>query len=127
MLAKSHSPATAARATRPGDATLSVTKAARLLGVHPNTIRAWSDAGRLRYYRINPRGDRRYRLSDLQRFLATHVGGDGDLLAAEEIHRPGHRRSAAARTSATAGEPISSARVAHPEPTPEPDGAGEED
>jgi diguanylate cyclase (GGDEF)-like protein len=47
-----------------------VTKAARLLGVHPNTVRAWSDAGRLRYYRINPRGDRRYRLGDLQRFLA---------------------------------------------------------
>jgi diguanylate cyclase (GGDEF)-like protein/excisionase family DNA binding protein len=55
---------------RPADATLTVTKAARLLGVHPNTVRAWSDAGRLRYYRINPRGDRRYRLGDLQRFLA---------------------------------------------------------
>src|SRR6476619_965176 len=55
---------------RPTDATLSVTKAARLLGVHPNTVRAWSDAGRLRYYRINPRGDRRYRMGDLQRFLA---------------------------------------------------------
>jgi diguanylate cyclase (GGDEF)-like protein/excisionase family DNA binding protein len=56
---------------RPIDATLSVTKAARLLGVHPNTVRAWSDAGRLRYYRINPRGDRRYRLTDLQRFMAS--------------------------------------------------------
>ena len=41
-----------------------------MLGVHPNTIRAWSDAGRIRFYRINPRGDRRYRLSDLHRFLA---------------------------------------------------------
>ena len=56
--------------SRPIDATLSVTKAARLLGVHPNTIRTWSDAGRLRYFRINARGDRRYRLGDLQRFLA---------------------------------------------------------
>jgi diguanylate cyclase (GGDEF)-like protein len=55
-----------------------VTKAARLLGVHPNTIRAWSDAGRLRYYRINPRGDRRYRLGDLQRFLAAAQGGMAD-------------------------------------------------
>ena len=55
---------------RPPDATLSVTKAARVLGVHPNTVRAWSDAGRLRYYRINPRGDRRYRPLDLQRFLS---------------------------------------------------------
>ncbi|HEX7950446.1 MAG TPA: GAF domain-containing protein [Candidatus Limnocylindrales bacterium] len=57
--------------SRPSDATLSVTKAARLLGVHPNTIRTWSDAGRLRYFRINSRGDRRYRLGDLQRFLAS--------------------------------------------------------
>ncbi|HUQ77272.1 MAG TPA: GAF domain-containing protein [Patescibacteria group bacterium] len=65
--------------TRPTDATLSVTKAARLLGVHPNTVRAWSDAGRLRYYRINPRGDRRYRIGDLQRFLS----------AAESVPEPG--------------------------------------
>ena len=57
-------------APRPSDATLTVTKAARLLGVHPNTIRTWSDQGRLRFYRINQRGDRRYRLGDLQRFLA---------------------------------------------------------
>jgi diguanylate cyclase (GGDEF)-like protein/excisionase family DNA binding protein len=57
--------------SRPTDATLSVTKAARLLGVHPNTIRTWSDAGRLRYFRINSRGDRRYRIGDLQRFLAS--------------------------------------------------------
>ena len=55
---------------RPSDATLTVAKAARLLGVHPNTIRTWSDQGRLRFYRINQRGDRRYRLGDLQRFLA---------------------------------------------------------
>ena len=55
---------------RPLDATLSVTRAAAVLGVHANTVRAWSDAGRLRYYRINPRGDRRYRHGDLQRFLA---------------------------------------------------------
>src|SRR6476619_3689076 len=60
---------------RPIDATLTVTKAARLLGVHPNTVRAWSDAGRLRFYRINPRGDRRYRLGDLQRFLAVGERG----------------------------------------------------
>ncbi|MEA2653292.1 MAG: hypothetical protein QOI37_519 [Chloroflexota bacterium] len=76
---------------RPTDATLSVTKAARLLGVHPNTIRAWSDAGRLRYYRINPRGDRRYRLGDLQRFLAAAetAAGDGNPPASS---RGGRRR-----------------------------------
>ncbi|MEO7665055.1 MAG: helix-turn-helix domain-containing protein, partial [Candidatus Limnocylindrales bacterium] len=67
---------------RPADATLSVTKAAQVLGVHPNTIRAWSDAGRLRYYRINPRGDRRYRLGDLQRFLSNAAEGP----APEALH-----------------------------------------
>lgn len=59
----------------PTDATLTVTRAAHVLGVHPNTIRAWSDAGRVRYYRINPRGDRRYRLTDLNRFLAGAAEG----------------------------------------------------
>ena len=62
---------------RPIDATLTVTKAARHLGVHPNTVRAWSDQGRLRYYRINRRGDRRYRVSDLNRFLAAAEGSGG--------------------------------------------------
>ena len=69
----------AAATARPTDATLSVTKAARLLGVHPNTVRAWSDAGRLRYYRINPRGDRRYRMGDLQRFLTAAENVPTDL------------------------------------------------
>ena len=75
MLAKSHTPQTGTRTPRPGDATLTVTKAAQVLGVHANTVRAWSDAGRLRYYRINERGDRRYRLADLQRFLAAAASG----------------------------------------------------
>ncbi len=66
---------TAQATPRPGDATLTVTKAAHLLGVHPNTIRAWSKQGRLRYYRINERGDRRYRLADLQRFLTAAASG----------------------------------------------------
>ncbi|MFL5758013.1 MAG: helix-turn-helix domain-containing protein, partial [Chloroflexota bacterium] len=78
---------------RPPDATLSVTKAARLLGVHPNTIRAWSDAGRLRYYRINPRGDRRYRLGDLQRFLAAAETGAIDGVAPAAPGTWGGRRT----------------------------------
>ncbi|MDQ2853874.1 MAG: GAF domain-containing protein [Chloroflexota bacterium] len=49
---------------------VSVAQAAALLGVHPNTIRAWTDAGRLPAFRINPRGDRRYRTGDVQRLLA---------------------------------------------------------
>ncbi|HSO28663.1 MAG TPA: GAF domain-containing protein [Candidatus Sulfomarinibacteraceae bacterium] len=81
-----------------------MTKAAHVLGVHPNTIRAWSDAGRLRYYRINPRGDRRYRLGDLRRFLVSAANGpavDAEPRAGTDGHRasirarvPGARRPA---------------------------------
>lgn len=76
---------------RPDDATLSVAKAARLLGVHANTIRAWSDQGRLRYYRINERGDRRYRLGDLQRFLAAAASGAAHGHPAPDDARPRRR------------------------------------
>jgi diguanylate cyclase (GGDEF)-like protein/excisionase family DNA binding protein len=76
---------------RPVDATLSVTRAAEVLGVHANTVRAWSDAGRLRYYRINPRGDRRYRHGDLQRFLAG-LDASGATGAFDDLHAVGGRR-----------------------------------
>jgi diguanylate cyclase (GGDEF)-like protein/excisionase family DNA binding protein len=109
---------------RPTDATLSVTKAARLLGVHPNTVRTWSDAGRLRYYRINARGDRRYRLGDLQRFLA----------AAESLAADGPGGSGATRRHPDHGpvEPAGAhlpARTTAPgfrTPTPDLDPLGEE-
>jgi diguanylate cyclase (GGDEF)-like protein/excisionase family DNA binding protein len=52
------------------EALVSVAQAAALLGVHPNTVRAWTDAGRLPAFRINSRGDRRYRTGDVQRLLA---------------------------------------------------------
>ncbi len=55
--------------TDPGDSLLSVAQAAALLGVHPNTIRTWTDAGRLTAYRINARGDRRFRRRDVERLL----------------------------------------------------------
>jgi diguanylate cyclase (GGDEF)-like protein/excisionase family DNA binding protein len=51
------------------DSLLSVAQAAALLGVHPNTIRTWTDAGRLTAYRINARGDRRFRRGDVVRLL----------------------------------------------------------
>ena len=50
-------------------ASLPVTKAARLLGVHPNTLRAWADQGRIRSLRVNQRGDRRFLVEDLQAFM----------------------------------------------------------
>ena len=80
---------------RPLDATLTVTRAADVLGVHANTVRAWSDAGRLRYYRINPRGDRRYRLGDLHRFLAASDASGTPAGTDEPRPAQGRRRGSA--------------------------------
>ncbi|MEO5919488.1 MAG: GAF domain-containing protein, partial [Candidatus Limnocylindrales bacterium] len=85
---------------RPSDATLTVTRAAEVLGVHSNTVRAWSDAGRLRYYRINPRGDRRYRRSDLNRFLSAAVSGAPED-ATTQIRGLRSRRGRTARSGIT--------------------------
>ncbi len=103
MPTKSHSTTSPARPPRPADATLTVARAAGVLGVHPNTVRAWSEAGRLRYYRINERGDRRYRLGDLQRFLnaaeAPMVADAGELAPVRGLRRETH----ATLTETTAG------------------------
>lgn len=60
------------------DALLTVAQAAKLLGVHPNTLRGWTDAGRLAAYRINARGDRRYRHGDVMRLLVEDGAGGAD-------------------------------------------------
>jgi len=52
------------------DSMLTVKEVARLLHVHPNTLRRWSKNGRIRAYRIAPRGDRRFKREEIVRFLA---------------------------------------------------------
>jgi excisionase family DNA binding protein len=52
------------------DKMLTPREVAELLHVHTNTLKRWSDKGRIVTYRINPRGDRRYRLQDIDYFLA---------------------------------------------------------
>jgi excisionase family DNA binding protein len=49
---------------------LTVREVARLLHVHPNTLRGWSNKGRIMAYRITARGDRRFKREDVARFLA---------------------------------------------------------
>jgi len=73
--------------------TVTVAGAARILGVHPNTVRAWSDQGRLPFMRINARGDRRYRVAALEAFLAEAGLGEGAAPAHGEIAEgaPGKR------------------------------------
>jgi excisionase family DNA binding protein len=49
---------------------LTVREVARLLHVHPNTLRRWSNAGRIKSYRITRRGDRRFKREEIAHFLA---------------------------------------------------------
>ena len=49
---------------------LTVREVADLLHVHPNTLRRWSNKGMIRAYRINRRGDRRFKREEIVRFLA---------------------------------------------------------
>ncbi len=76
------------RASDP-QALISVAQAAAQLGVHPNTIRSWTDAGRLPAFRINARGDRRFRRSDVEMLLA-EGSQPGELAAATTVEPP-HR------------------------------------
>jgi diguanylate cyclase (GGDEF)-like protein/excisionase family DNA binding protein len=86
-----------------GEALLSVAQAAALLGVHPNTIRAWTDAGRLAAYRINARGDRRFRRDDVARLLVE----DGTPVPA--VERPGELAALGRIAAAFAAAPTAPA------------------
>jgi len=48
---------------------LTIGDVAQCLGVHPNTVRTWSEKGILKSYRIGPRRDRRFRREDIDDFL----------------------------------------------------------
>ena len=52
------------------DPMLTTSDVARLLNVHINTIRRWSNLGILKAYRIGSRGDRRFRQLDVNSFLS---------------------------------------------------------
>jgi excisionase family DNA binding protein len=58
---------------------LTIREVALLLHVHPNTLRRWSNAGRIKAYHINQRGDRRFKREEITRFLDELSGhGNGD-------------------------------------------------
>jgi excisionase family DNA binding protein len=52
------------------DKMLTVSEVAEILHIHPNTLRRWSDEGKITSYCITTRGDRRYRKSDIDNFLS---------------------------------------------------------
>ena len=99
------------------DPLLTVSQAARLLGVHPNTIRAWTDSGRLTAYRINSRGDRRYRAGEVRALLvedsgATTATAEAQLDPSEDGELATFSRVAAALSGSTLPAGVASAAVA---------------
>ncbi|MBU2536352.1 MAG: helix-turn-helix domain-containing protein [Chloroflexota bacterium] len=48
---------------------LTTGEVARILNVHPSTVRRWNNGKLLKGYRIGPRADRRYRREDIALFL----------------------------------------------------------
>ena len=49
---------------------LTVREVSSILGIHANTVRRWSDEGKLQAFRITKRGDRRFKREEIIRFLA---------------------------------------------------------
>ena len=49
---------------------LTATEVAEMLHLHVNTVKRLGDRGEIPFYRVCKRGDRRFRLDDVMRFLA---------------------------------------------------------
>ena len=52
------------------DPMLTTSEVARILSVHINTVRRWSNQGILKSYRIGSRGDRRFKKEDIDSFFS---------------------------------------------------------
>ncbi len=66
---------------------LTIREVAKILHVHPNTVRRWSDRGMLRAARITRRGDRRFQKQDVRIFMAElhkHNGNHKEVMQARE-------------------------------------------
>jgi hypothetical protein len=54
---------------------LTVQDVSRILNIHVNTVRRWSNQGVFKPVRLGPRGDRRYKLEDITNFLLSNRSG----------------------------------------------------
>jgi len=53
---------------------LTLYEVSELLHVHPNTLRRWSNSGKLIAHRLGPRGDRRFKREDVLQFIVSNQG-----------------------------------------------------
>ena len=52
---------------------LTTGEACKILYVHCNTLRRWTERGLIAAYRVGPRGDRRYRREDVDALLLEQI------------------------------------------------------
>ncbi|MCA9371695.1 helix-turn-helix domain-containing protein [Candidatus Woesebacteria bacterium] len=55
--------------SKPMEELLTLTEAAKVLKVHPNTLRLWDKKGILKAVRIGVKRVRRYKKEDIERFI----------------------------------------------------------
>jgi len=48
---------------------LKISRAAKYLGMSPITLRKWTNAGKVKCYRVGDRKDRRFKVEDLKKLL----------------------------------------------------------
>ena len=63
------------------DPMLTTSEVARILNLHINTIRRWSNQGILKAYRIGSRGDRRFKREDIDEFFSSDGSNQGRKLS----------------------------------------------
>ncbi|MEA2057065.1 MAG: helix-turn-helix domain-containing protein [Patescibacteria group bacterium] len=51
------------------DKLLKISEAAEMLGVHPETLRRWDREGKIDTITINERGDRRFKVDEINRLI----------------------------------------------------------
>ncbi len=89
---------------------LTIGQAAELLGVHPLTVRNWSEKGTIRCLRT-PGGHRRYRSEDLERVLAAPQDDPATATAVVELVRGAVREALAQEPRPAASPALSGGAV----------------
>jgi len=69
---------------------LTTSGVAKLLHIHINTVRRWSNQGILKPYRLGPRGDRRFKREDVMVYLTTQQYAEPDEYSSSSLTSRGN-------------------------------------